>query len=95
MRETAWQACSCQDEIGWAIDPRRWGEGLAAEAAVAAIADGFERCGLDEVIAFTTPDNQASRRVMVKCGLELRGTTSWKGSTHVWYAVAAPTRPAT
>ncbi|HEY7379904.1 MAG TPA: hypothetical protein VH572_01740 [Gaiella sp.] len=40
----------------------------------------------DVASALTTPDNNASRRVMVKCGLELRGTTSWKGSTHVWYA---------
>ena len=49
-------------EVGWSIAPPRWGEGLATEAARASLAWGFDVCGLDRIVAFTMPDNRASRR---------------------------------
>jgi RimJ/RimL family protein N-acetyltransferase len=76
-----------QDEVGWVIAADRWGEGLATEAAVAAIADAFDRVGLERIISWTTPDNLSSRRVMEKCGLTYRGRADWKGNEHVWYDV--------
>ena len=84
MREPEWAATAEQDEIGWTLAPARWGEGLATEAAVAAIADTFDRVGLERIISWTTPDNLASQRVTEKCGLALRGTTHWEGSEYVW-----------
>lgn len=90
MWENSWLAGACKHEVGWVIDPPRWGEGLATEAATAAIADGFARCHLDRVVAFTPPENLASRRVMEKCGLHLIGTASWNGRIHVWYARDSP-----
>jgi RimJ/RimL family protein N-acetyltransferase len=53
-------------EIAWRIDPAHWGKGYATEAARLALADGFTRIGLPEIIAYTVPHNYASRRVMEK-----------------------------
>ena len=86
MHEPRWAASPTKDELGWAIGATRWGEGLATEATRAALDDAFARADLDEVIAFTLPENRASVRVMEKLGLEHRGRTEWSGREHVWYA---------
>lgn len=56
-------------EAAWRLAPRHWGNGYAYEAARAAIDEGFDRLGLDEIVAFTVPANRASRRVMEKLGM--------------------------
>jgi RimJ/RimL family protein N-acetyltransferase len=56
-------------EIGWRLDRPYWGRGLATEAARAALADGFERVGLKEIVSFTVPANVRSIRVMEKLGM--------------------------
>jgi ribosomal-protein-alanine N-acetyltransferase len=55
-------------EVAWAISPDRWGQGLATELAQASISAAFWPLGLNEIIAFTLPQNIASRRVMEKTG---------------------------
>lgn len=55
-------------EVAWAIAAERWRQGLATELARAAIQTAFEHLGLREIVAFTLPDNVASRRVMEKTG---------------------------
>jgi RimJ/RimL family protein N-acetyltransferase len=60
-------------EVGWWIDPLRWGEGLATEAGEASIAYAFETLAVPRVVSITTESNLASRRVMAK--LELRKLT--------------------
>lgn len=57
-------------EIGWRLDKPYWGQGFATEAARAAITDGFERVGLDEMVSFTVPANVRSRRVMERLGMK-------------------------
>src|SRR5689334_4333974 len=56
-------------EVGWRLDRPYWGRGFATEAARAAVADGFERIGLQEVVSFTIPANLPSRRVMERLGM--------------------------
>lgn len=56
-------------EIGWRLAPEYWGRGYATEAASAALAFGFERLGLDEILAFTTVTNLRSRAVMERIGM--------------------------
>jgi len=56
-------------EIGWRVAFERWGEGLAPEAARAALAFGFERLGVDEIVAMTSLPNRRSMRVMEKLGM--------------------------
>jgi len=45
------------------------GRGFATEAARAAITDGFERLGLEEVVSFTAPAHVRSTRVMDRLGM--------------------------
>jgi RimJ/RimL family protein N-acetyltransferase len=57
-------------EIGWRLDKRFWGRGYATEAARAAVADGFRRAGLGEILSFTTPANVRSIAVMERLGMK-------------------------
>jgi RimJ/RimL family protein N-acetyltransferase len=56
-------------DIGWRLVRGAWGQGYATEAARAGLQDAFTRCGLAEVIAFTTADNRRSQAVMARLGL--------------------------
>jgi ribosomal-protein-alanine N-acetyltransferase len=56
-------------EVGWRLARDAWGYGYATEAARAAIADGFTRVELDEIVSFTTPGHTRSRAVMARLGM--------------------------
>ncbi len=56
-------------EIGWRLAADQWGRGLACEGARAALRQGFETLGIDQVVSFTVPANLRSRRVMEKIGM--------------------------
>ena len=56
-------------EIGWWIVRRVWGRGYATEGAAASRDEGFERIGLDRIIARLQPANLASARVAQKIGM--------------------------
>jgi RimJ/RimL family protein N-acetyltransferase len=76
-------------EVGWSIVPARWGEGLAPEAARAAVAWGFERCGLERIVSFTLPENARSRRVMEKLGMTYVRDFERRGNRQVLYELRA------
>jgi RimJ/RimL family protein N-acetyltransferase len=56
-------------EVGWRLARRGWGSGFATEAARMAVADAFERLGLDEIVSMTSRGNTRSQRVMEKVGM--------------------------
>ncbi|MBB2916732.1 GNAT family N-acetyltransferase [Cupriavidus alkaliphilus] len=56
-------------EIAWRLARHAWGQGYATEAARGALAYGFSRLGLDEIVAFTTLANARSRAVMERLGM--------------------------
>jgi putative acetyltransferase len=60
--------------LGYALSPDFWGQGYATEAARAAVAFGFGSLGLDIIGVNHFPGNDASRRVIEKCGFRLEGT---------------------
>jgi ribosomal-protein-alanine N-acetyltransferase len=66
----------------------RWNEGFATELARASLQVGFTDLGLAEVIAFTLPDNLASRRVMEKAGFVYDREIIHAGLPHVLYRTA-------
>jgi [ribosomal protein S5]-alanine N-acetyltransferase len=72
-------------EVGWAIVPERWGEGLATELALASVEVAFHNLGLPEIVAFTLPDNFASRRVMEKAGFTYEREIVHERLDHVLY----------
>lgn len=57
-------------EVGWRLDAKHWGQGLATEAAREATRIGFENLGLNEIVSFTVPGNRRSIRVMEKLSME-------------------------
>lgn len=56
-------------EVGWRFARGAWGQGYATEAAQAAVRFGFETLGLGEIVSFTVPANDRSRRVMDRLGM--------------------------
>lgn len=75
-------------EIFYAIARPYWGKGLTTEAARAALVYGFEKAGLDSIMAVAVPDNIASQRVMQKIGMTGGDiTTSYYGGAELVYYV--------
>jgi RimJ/RimL family protein N-acetyltransferase len=61
-------------EIGYRLEKRFWGIGLATEAAGASLRYAFEQLGLERIVAVVHPENVASQSVIRKIGLKyLRG----------------------
>jgi RimJ/RimL family protein N-acetyltransferase len=56
-------------EVGWRLARRAWGNGYATEAARAAVALGFEKHALREIVSFTAATNVRSQRVMERLGM--------------------------
>jgi RimJ/RimL family protein N-acetyltransferase len=56
-------------EIGWRLNEASWGKGLATEGAQACLQLAFEHFQIPEIVAFTTPANLPSRKVMEKLGM--------------------------
>jgi len=56
-------------EVGWRLAHAHWGHGFASEAARAALAVGFERLGLEEIVSMTACTNTRSQAVMRRIGL--------------------------
>jgi len=56
-------------EVGWRLAREHWGCGYATEAARAALAFGFQRIALTEIVSFTSIGNKRSRSVMERIGM--------------------------
>jgi RimJ/RimL family protein N-acetyltransferase len=56
-------------EIGWRLARGYWGQGLATEAARAALEFGIQKLGFQRVTATVQSGNEASLRVAVKLGM--------------------------
>jgi len=77
-------------EIGWRLAREHWGQGFASEAARAALRCGFERLGLEEVVSFTTLNNQRSQAVMQAIGMHHDPTDDFE---HPKLPAGHPLRP--
>jgi [ribosomal protein S5]-alanine N-acetyltransferase len=60
-------------DLGFAFLPEQRGRGYAVEAGRAVLADARGRLGFRRVLAITTPDNQASARVLERLGMASAG----------------------
>ncbi len=59
-----------EPDIGFAYLPAFWRKGLAHEAAVAVLNDARERLRLQRILAITSPDNDASIKLLERLGFE-------------------------
>jgi ribosomal-protein-alanine N-acetyltransferase len=60
-------------EMGYVLNRAHWGRGLASEAARAVLRVAHEDLRLVRVEATCRPENHASRRVLVKIGMQQEG----------------------
>jgi [ribosomal protein S5]-alanine N-acetyltransferase len=62
-------------DIGFAFLPEYWSQGLAFESAAAVLRQGEKTWGLKRILAITSPDNDASMRLLQKLGFKFEGMT--------------------
>jgi RimJ/RimL family protein N-acetyltransferase len=89
-------------EIGWRLARAHWGQGLASEAARAALAFGFDELALAQIVALTAKGNLRSRRVMERLGMQRNPAEDFIHpgvpaghhiAPHVLYRIDAQARP--
>jgi RimJ/RimL family protein N-acetyltransferase len=79
--------------VGWWLRSDLWGQGLATEAARAAVAYCFEVVGFERLISAILPANERSIRVAEKVGFTLEGEFHHAGLVHRRYALENPNPP--
>ena len=60
-------------EVGYRLCKSAWGRGFATEGARALVRYGLLKLGLYRVVGLTHPDNEPSKRVLMKAGLRPAG----------------------
>ncbi len=70
---TAINESALSGEVGYVINPKYSNMGIATEAVKRVMEFGFDTLGLQRIEAHYMPENQASRRVMEKCGMTFEG----------------------
>jgi ribosomal-protein-alanine N-acetyltransferase len=60
-------------EVGYALHPAYWGQGLMSEALTAVLRFSFEELQLHSITAHVSPENTASVRLLEKHGFVLEG----------------------
>ena len=83
-----WTASAHDSEVGWTLDRKTWGQGLATEGGAAALRFGFETKRMERIISIAHNENVASQRVMEKLGLRREGETDWRENPVAWYAIS-------
>ena len=75
-------------EIGYGIDPARWGKGLATEAGRASLRYGFDEKNFPRVLGIADRANAASARVLEKLGMTFDRRDTHHGQDCLFYALA-------
>lgn len=74
--------------VGWILRPKFWRQGLATEAAKAALDYGVEKFAAQRVVALIANDNVASIKVSEKLGMSYEADVPFDDKTIGLYAVA-------
>lgn len=91
-------------ELGWRLGEDVWGCGYAKEAALAAIEWCWTALTVDELIAYTVPQNAPSWGLMERIGMNRRNDLDFlhpafkighELSQHITYSIARPRSAAT
>ena len=77
-------------DLGYRFKKEGWGKGYATEAAWASIQYGFEKIGLQRIVARAEIDNIGSWKVLEKCGMTYIGDEEVDGYPVKAYEIFAP-----
>ena len=75
-------------ELGAAVWPRHWRQGLAGEACRAILGDAFDRVGADRVVACADAPNFRSLALIARLGFRPLGNTPGVFGAVRWFALA-------
>jgi ribosomal-protein-alanine N-acetyltransferase len=80
-------------EIGYYLGRRAWGRGLATELAQALVDHAFSELELTRLVAVVRPENEASKRVLAKAGLQFEGLEHhYEADVELWSLESPPDR---
>jgi RimJ/RimL family protein N-acetyltransferase len=77
-------------EVGYLVHRPYWRRGLATEAAAATRDWAFRTLPVERVISLIRPENQPSRGVAAKLGMQVAGRCRHGGFEHLVYAFPRP-----
>jgi RimJ/RimL family protein N-acetyltransferase len=79
-------------DLGFAFLSRFWGNGYAYESAAAVMSYAKMRLGIDRIVAITSPNNQASVKLLRKLGFTLERLiiATGGGQDLVLYSITSP-----
>ncbi len=82
----SWNPVTDRAEIGFLVARAFWRQGYASEAARRVMRFGYEQMGLNRIEARVKPDNEPSRLLLRKLGLQYEGLMRehswWRGDYH-------------
>lgn len=74
-------------DLGYRLNKKYWGKGIATEAAKASLNYGFQHLKLDKIHAIADSRNKASKNVIEKLGLKYINTFENDGVNHDWFEI--------
>ncbi|NUR74201.1 MAG: GNAT family N-acetyltransferase [Hamadaea sp.] len=66
-----------EGELGYVVHPDHWGRGVATQAAMLMVRQGFAELGLTRIYATVSTENPASVRVLEKAGFRQVDAKTW------------------
>ena len=75
-------------EVGYSLMKKFWRMGLGFECAQAWLDYGFEKAGMERIVAVADADNTGSWRIMEKCGMSFEKTAEFYGMQCKFYAIS-------
>lgn len=75
-------------EVGYNMSERFWAQGYGTECASYWLRFGFEKGGLERIVAVAHPDNTGSWRIMEKCSMIFEKREEHYGVECVVYAIS-------
>jgi RimJ/RimL family protein N-acetyltransferase len=78
-----------ETELAYGFLPQFWGHGYASELARVAVAQGFVRLGVGEIVSYVLPGNHGSRRVVEKAGFACERPFMHARRQHLLYRLRA------
>ncbi|MEH0153125.1 GNAT family N-acetyltransferase [Limibacter armeniacum] len=72
-------------DLGYRLKQAYWGQGIATEAALAALKYGFTELGLKEIFAAADVDHIASNKIILKVGFKFIEIFEYEGEPVNWY----------
>jgi ribosomal-protein-alanine N-acetyltransferase len=74
-------------EVGYSLQPEYWRMGLGYECAMGWLDHGFNKLGLQRIVAIAVRENIGSWKIMEKCGMHYENEHEHYGLRVVYYAI--------